>query len=194
MVFRPSAVYGRSLGGPMRGLDLEEVERLRGERGWREGGRARISPRGGGGLGVVMLPAMRSGGRFEEHFTPGPIPSVVCGGRILFAAGGEGGPETVLTCDAGVRNAAEDLGGAVCRIDVARGGRLGSTSTTRRMSSSWAWRDPGSSRPTVESTPWLWEIWSSCPGALGVRPGAPPRASPTSPPTGGAGRSGSELE
>jgi hypothetical protein len=33
MAFRPSAVSGRSLGGPMRGFDLEEEEvaRLRGE-------------------------------------------------------------------------------------------------------------------------------------------------------------------
>jgi len=91
------------------------------------GGRGGIPPRGGGGLGVVMLLAMRAGGRFEEHSTPGPISSVVRGGRILFAAGDEAGPGTVLTCDAGVRHTAEAPGDAVCYVDVARGGRLGST-------------------------------------------------------------------
>ena len=91
------------------------------------GGRGRTSPRKGGGLGVVVLLAMRTAGRFEEHSTPRPISSVVHGGRILFAAGGEAGLGTVLTCDAGVRHAAEAPGGAVCHIDVARGGRLGST-------------------------------------------------------------------
>jgi quercetin dioxygenase-like cupin family protein len=73
-----------------------------------------------------MLLAMRAAGRFEEHSTPGPISSVVRGGRILFAAGGEAGPGTVLTCGAGVRHAVEALG-TVCDVDVARGGRLGST-------------------------------------------------------------------
>ena len=38
MAFGPSAVSGRTLGGPARGLDLaeEEVARLLGEWGWRE--------------------------------------------------------------------------------------------------------------------------------------------------------------
>ena len=74
-----------------------------------------------------MLLAMRAGGRFEEYSTPGQISSVVRGGRIPFAAGGEAGPGTVLTCGAGVRHAVEALGGTLCDVDVARGGRLGST-------------------------------------------------------------------
>ena len=91
------------------------------------GGRGGISPRSGGGLSVVMmLLAMGTGGRFEEHYTPGPISSVVRGGRILFAAGGEAGPGAVLACDAAPRHAAE-APGAVCHIDVASGGRSGST-------------------------------------------------------------------
>jgi hypothetical protein len=70
---------------------------------------------------------MGAGGRFEEHYTPGQISSVVRGGRIPFAAGGEAGLRTVLTCDAAPRHAAEALGGAACHIDGARGGRSGST-------------------------------------------------------------------
>jgi quercetin dioxygenase-like cupin family protein len=91
-----------------------------------EGGRGGIPPRDGG-LGVVVLLAMRAGGRFEEHSTPGPISSVVRGGRIPFAAGGEAWSGAVLTCDAGVRHAVEASGHAVCHNDVARGGRSGGT-------------------------------------------------------------------
>ena len=91
-----------------------------------EGGRGGIPPRDGG-LGVVVLLAMRTGGRFEEHSTPGPNPPVVRGGRIPFAAGGEAWPGAVLACYAGARHAAEAPGDAVCHNDVARGGRSGST-------------------------------------------------------------------
>jgi nucleotide-binding universal stress UspA family protein len=75
------------LGGPAR----VSISR-RGSRVCVGRGGGGIPPRGGGGLGVVMLLAMRAAGRFEEHSTPGPISSVVRGGRILFAAGGEAGP------------------------------------------------------------------------------------------------------
>ena len=206
-----------------------------------EGGRGGIPPRDGG-LGVVELLAMRTGGRFEEHSTPGPISSVVRGGRIPFAAGGEAWSGAVLACYAWARHAAEALSDAACHIDWRgagvrgarprdgrapdgsrsgghlrcgggdglelasglrperqrgalrrRAGRRGA----RRRRDGRRLRGRGEMRVRRgrrESTPWAWGSWSSCPGALGVRRGAPPRASPTSPSTGGAGRLGSELE
>ena len=72
----------------MWSFDLEEVARVRGERGCREGGRGEISPRKGGGLSA-LLSAVRAGDGLEEHSAPGPISLAVREGRILFTAGGE---------------------------------------------------------------------------------------------------------
>lgn len=88
------------------------------------GRRNAITLRKGGGLSVV-LPAMRTGDRLEEHAAPGPISLVVREGRIRFTAEGEvveAGPETVLACDAGARHSVEALSDAVCLLNIASGG------------------------------------------------------------------------
>lgn len=98
---------------------------MREENERREGWRNSITLRKGGGLNVVLL-AMKAGDKLEEHSAPGPIALVVRKGRIRFTAEGEAaveaGPETMLTCDAGVRHAVEALSDAVCLIIVAIGG------------------------------------------------------------------------
>ncbi len=115
----------RSLSGPVQGFDLdEELARLRGEKEWQEGRRNAITLRKGGGLSVVLL-AMKAGDRLEEHAAPGPISLVVREGRVRFVAEGEtveAGPESVLTCDAGVRHSVEALSDAVCLLNVSSGG------------------------------------------------------------------------
>ncbi len=116
----------RSLSGPVQGFDLdEELARLREEKEWQEGRRNAITLRKGGGLSVVLL-AMKAGDRLEEHSAPGPISLMIREGRIRFAAEGEedveAGPETALTCDAGVRHSVEALSDAVCLLNVASGG------------------------------------------------------------------------
>ncbi|CAN5609174.1 hypothetical protein BH24ACT18_BH24ACT18_00070 [soil metagenome] len=115
----------RSLSGPVQGFDLdEELARLRGEKEWQEGRRNAITLRKGGGLSVVLL-AMKAGDRLEEHAAPGPISWVVREGRVRFVAEGEtveAGPESVLTCDAGVRHSVEALSDAVCLLNVSSGG------------------------------------------------------------------------
>jgi quercetin dioxygenase-like cupin family protein len=68
-----------------------------------------------------VLFVMRSGERLEEHSAPGPISLSVREGRVRFTAGKaavEAGPETVLTCDAGVRHTMEALGDAVCLLTI----------------------------------------------------------------------------
>ena len=73
----------------------------------------------------MVLLAMKAGDRLEEHAAPGPITLSVREGRIRFTAEGEAieaGPETVLTCDAGVRHAVEAVSEAVCLVSVATGG------------------------------------------------------------------------
>ena len=115
----------RTLSGPVQGFDLdEEAARLRGEKEWQEGRRNAITLRKGGGLSVVLL-AMKAGDRLEDHSAPGPISLMIREGRIRFTAESEtveAGPETVLTCDAGVRHGVEALSDAVCLLNVASGG------------------------------------------------------------------------
>ena len=122
---RPHPESGRPLHGPLQSFDLEaEVARLRGEREWREGRRNAITLRKGEGLSLVLL-VMRAGDRLEEHAAPGPISVDVREGRIRFATPEgevEGGPETLLTYDAGVRHAVEALEDAVCVLTIASGG------------------------------------------------------------------------
>ena len=125
MSFRSRPRSERSLSGLVRAFDLdEELARLREEKEWQEGRRNAITLRKGGGLSVVLL-AMRTGDRLEEHAAPGPISLMVREGCIRFTAEGEAveaGPETVLACDAGVRHCVEALSDAVCLLNVASGG------------------------------------------------------------------------
>jgi quercetin dioxygenase-like cupin family protein len=125
MAFRARPGPERSLSKPVSGFDLnEELARLREEKEWREGRRNAITLHKGGGLSVVLL-AMRTGDRLEEHSAPGPISLVVREGRIRFTAEGEAieaGPETVLTCDAKIRHSVEALSDAVCLLTLATGG------------------------------------------------------------------------
>lgn len=115
----------RSLSGPVQGFDLdEELARLREEKEWQEGRRNAITLRKGGDLSVVLL-AMKAGDRLEEHSAPGPIALMIREGRIRFMAEDEtveAGPETMLTCDAGVRHTVEALSDAVCLLNIASGG------------------------------------------------------------------------
>jgi quercetin dioxygenase-like cupin family protein len=125
MAFRSRPLSGRSLSEPVRGFDLdEELARLREETEWREGRRNAITLHKGGGLSVVLL-AMRARDRLEEHSAPGPISLVIWEGRVRFTAEGEAveaGPETVLTCEAGIRHTVEALSDAVCLLNIASGG------------------------------------------------------------------------
>lgn len=115
----------RALSGPLQSFDLDEAAtRLREEKEWQEGRRNAVTLRKGGGLNVVLL-AMKAGDRLEEHAAPGAITLSVREGRIRFTAEGEtveAGPETVLTCDVGVRHAVEATSDAVCLVSIATGG------------------------------------------------------------------------
>jgi quercetin dioxygenase-like cupin family protein len=128
MSSRPRPESERPMHGPLQSFDLEAgVSRLRGEEEWREGRRNAITLRKGGGLNVVLL-VMKEGDRLEEHAAPGPISLVVREGRVRFTTADgsvEAGPETLLSCDAGVRHAVEALGDAVCLLSVATGGTRG---------------------------------------------------------------------
>lgn len=114
----------RPLHGPLQRFDLEaEAGHLREEGAWREGKRNSITLRKGEGMNVVLL-VMKTGGRLEEHSAPGPFSLSVRAGRVRFEAEGEtveAGPETLLTCDAGVRHTVEALDDAVCVLTVAAG-------------------------------------------------------------------------
>jgi len=125
MVTRPHPESERALHGPLQRFDLdEEISRLREEKAWREGRRNAITLRKGGGLNVVLL-AMKAGDRLEEHAAPWSIMVSVREGSIRFTAEGEvveADPETVLTCDSGVRHAVEAVSDAVCLVSVATGG------------------------------------------------------------------------
>jgi quercetin dioxygenase-like cupin family protein len=125
MTSRQRPGSARSLSGSFRGFDLAgELARLREDKEWQEGRRNAITLRKGGGLSVVLL-AMRAGDRLEEHSAPGPISLVIWEGRVRFTAEGEAveaGPETVLTCEAGIRHTVEALSDAVCLLNVASGG------------------------------------------------------------------------
>ncbi len=117
----------RSLSGSVQGFNLdEEIARLRGEKEWQEGRRNAITLRKGEGMSMVLL-VMKAGDRLEEHSAPGPIALTIRKGRIRFTAEGEkdveAGPETALTCDAGVRHSVEAVSDAVCLLNVASGGK-----------------------------------------------------------------------
>ena len=124
MTDRPRPESERTMHGPLQSFDLEEaVARLREEKEWREGRRNAITLRKGEGLNVVLL-VMKGGDRLDEHSAPGPISVAIREGRIRFTAGEEevdAGPETMLTCDAGVRHAVEALEDAVCVLTIASG-------------------------------------------------------------------------
>jgi quercetin dioxygenase-like cupin family protein len=115
----------RALSGPLQSFNLDEAAMcLREEKEWQEGRRNAITLRKGGGLNVVLL-AMKAGDRLEEHAVPGAITLSVREGRIRFTAESEAveaGPETVLTCDAGVRHTVEAISDAVCFVNIATGG------------------------------------------------------------------------
>jgi quercetin dioxygenase-like cupin family protein len=122
MSSRPHAESERPLHGPLQRFDLEaEVSRLREEGAWQSGQRNAITLRKGEGMNVVLM-VMRSGDRLEEHAAQVPISLSIREGRIAFTAGEEiieGGPETLLTCDAGVRHTVEALSDAVFLLTVA---------------------------------------------------------------------------
>jgi quercetin dioxygenase-like cupin family protein len=111
--------------GPLQSFDLDdEVARLREEEEFRGGRRNSITLRKGEGMSVVLL-VMGAGDRLEEHAAPGPISVSVREGRIRFATTNrevEAGPETMLTCDAGVRHSVEAVEDSVCVLTIARGG------------------------------------------------------------------------
>src|SRR5215217_5624988 len=110
MTTRPHPESERPLHEPLQIFNVDaEATRLREEKEWQEGRRNAVTLRKGGGLNVVLL-AMKAGDRLEEHAAPGAITLSVREGRICFTAEGEtveAGPETVLTCDVGVRHAVE---------------------------------------------------------------------------------------
>ena len=116
---------GRPMHGPLQSFDLDaEVARLREEEAFRRRRRNSIMLRKGEGMSLVLL-VMGAGDRFEEHAAPGPISVFVREGRIRFTTTDgevEAGPESILTCDGGVRHAVEALGDAVCVLTIARGG------------------------------------------------------------------------
>ena len=124
MTDRPRPETGRPLQGPLLSFDLEEeASRLRGEKAWQEGRRNAITLRKGEGLSVVLL-VMKGGDRLEEHSAPGPISLGVRQGRIRFTIEDEAveaGPETVLTCNAGIPHDVEALEDAVCVLTIASG-------------------------------------------------------------------------
>ena len=72
----------------------------------------------------MVLLVMRAGDSLDEHAAPGPISVGVREGRIRFTTPEgevEGGPKTLLACDAGVRHAVEALEDGVCVVTIASG-------------------------------------------------------------------------
>jgi quercetin dioxygenase-like cupin family protein len=124
MATRPHPESERSLAGPLQSFDLDtEAARLREEKAWQEGRRNVITLRRGEDLNVVLL-VMKEGDLLDEHSAPGPVTLSVHEGRIRFSAADENVEAeagTVLACDAGVRHSLEDLGEAVCLLNVATG-------------------------------------------------------------------------
>src|SRR4028119_1746550 len=124
MSSRPHPGSERPLHGPLQRFDLgAEVGRLMEEGAWQRGQRNSITLRKGEGMSVVLM-VMKAGDKLEEHSAPGPISLMIREGCIRFAAEGEedveAGPETALTCDAGVRHSVEALSDAVFLLNVAR--------------------------------------------------------------------------
>lgn len=119
---RPHPESERPLHAPLQAFDVgREVERLRGEKEWREGRRNAITLRKGEGFSVVLL-VMRAGDRLEEHSAPGPISVAVREGRIRFTTADdevEADVQTLISCDAGVEHAVEALEEAVCLVTIA---------------------------------------------------------------------------
>jgi quercetin dioxygenase-like cupin family protein len=125
---RPHPGTERPLHGPLQSFNLDsEVARLRREEEWQQSRRAyqeqrnAITLRKGGGLNLVLF-VMKAGERLDEHFAPGPITLIVREGRVRFLAAGEAveaGPETIVTCDAGVSHSVEALTDTVCILHVA---------------------------------------------------------------------------
>jgi quercetin dioxygenase-like cupin family protein len=100
-----------------------EVERLRRDKAWQDGRRNTTTLHKRTGLSVVLL-VMRGGDGLEEHSAPGPIALSVREGRIRFTVEGEAveaGPETVFTCEEGMRHAVEALSDAICLLCIATG-------------------------------------------------------------------------
>ena len=123
MSSRPHPGSERPLHGPLQRFDLgAEVGRLMEEGAWQRGQRNSITLRKGEGMNVVLL-VMKAGDRLEEHAAPGPLSLSVREGRIRFMAAeeevAEAGPDTLLTCDAGVRHTVEALSDAVCLLTIA---------------------------------------------------------------------------
>jgi quercetin dioxygenase-like cupin family protein len=102
----------RTLHRPLQRFDLEaEVGRLREEGAWHRGQRNSITLRKGEGMNVVLV-VMKASDRLEEHTAPGPFSLSVREGRIRFIVAEEvakAEPDTLLTCDAGVRHTEEAL-------------------------------------------------------------------------------------
>jgi quercetin dioxygenase-like cupin family protein len=125
---RPHPGTERPLHAPLQSFNLDsEVARLRREEEWQQSRRAyqeqrnAITLRKGGGLNLVLF-VMKAGERLDEHFAPGPITLIVREGRVRFLAAGEAveaGPETIVTCDAGVSHSVEALTDTVCILHVA---------------------------------------------------------------------------
>jgi quercetin dioxygenase-like cupin family protein len=125
---RPHPGTERPLHGPLQSFNLDsEVARLRREEEWQQSRRAyqeqrnAITLRKGGGLNLVLF-VMKAGERLDEHFAPGPITLIVREGRVRFLAADEAveaGPETIVTCDAGVSHSVEALTDTVCILHVA---------------------------------------------------------------------------
>jgi quercetin dioxygenase-like cupin family protein len=125
---RPHPGTERPLHGPLQSFNLDsEVARLRREEEWQQSRREyqeqrnAITLRKGGGLNLVLF-VMKAGDRLDEHFAPGPIALIVREGRVRFLAAGEAveaGPETIVTCDAGVSHSVEALIDTVCILHVA---------------------------------------------------------------------------
>jgi quercetin dioxygenase-like cupin family protein len=73
-----------------------------------------------------VLLIMKAGDRLEEHAAPGPFSLSVREGRIRFEAAEavvEAGPESLLTCDAGIRHTVVALSDVVYLLTIV-GGRL----------------------------------------------------------------------
>ena len=122
MSSRPHPESERPLHGPLQSFDLgAEIGRLREERAWQRGQRNSITLRKGEGMNVVLL-LMKGGDRLEEHAAPGPLSLSVREGHIRLMAAeeeAEAGPDTLLTCDAGIRHTVEALSDAVCLLTIA---------------------------------------------------------------------------
>lgn len=108
--------------GEHQSFDLDaEAARLRAGGIYSERGRSSVTLRGGWGMSVALL-VLKGEEALQEHAAPGPISVLVREGRIRFTAASEtdeAGPETVLSCDSGVRHAVEAVDDADCHITIA---------------------------------------------------------------------------